>query len=240
MSFFKLLIDPNENYGRHILNNILSLKLVVNACLDIGCGNGNDLTLVKKHNPDAQLFGIDCHSGNQDFLSEKGIQLHQKNIELDSFPFKEEQLDLVIANQIFEHCKEIFWINHQIFRTFQVGGHAFIGVPNTLAFHNRLLVLLGIHPVNMKSYSAHVRGFSKYDLHQFYKTILPNNAKLVGFFGSQFYPFPRLLSRFLSSLFPGLATSNFYLIQKTAPYNNEIIQWLDSANLETNFFTGRH
>lgn len=240
MSFFKLLIDPMESYGRHILSNVLNLKLDITTALDIGCGHGNDLILVKNHYPKAELFGIDFHSNHSSFLLKKGIQLYEKNIETDPFPFKNEQLDFVIANQILEHCKEIFWINHQIFRTLNVGGYAFIGVPNTLAFHNRLLGLLGRHPTNIKSYSAHVRGFSKYDVHQFYETILPNNVKLVGFFGSQFYPFPKLSSRFLSSILPSLAGSNFYLIKKTAPYNDEIIKWLDSAKLETNFFGGKH
>ena len=71
--------------------------------------------------------------------------------------------------QVIEHVKEIFRINNEIFRCLKIGGYFLLGVPNILSFHNRVLGLFGIHPTQHKSYSAHLRPFSKRDVYEFYK-----------------------------------------------------------------------
>ena len=231
-------LDLQESYGRHILSHVLKKVPSINHCLDIGCGMGQDLTQVQHFFPQSHLYGIDCHSENQPVLASKNITFFEQDIEKDILPFESDSVDFIIANQILEHCKEIFWINHEIFRSLAVGGYAFIGVPNTLSFHNRLLALFGIHPTNIKMISAHVRGYSKRDVYLFYNSILKGKAQITNFYGSQFYPFPKFISRPLSFLFPSMAVSNFFLIQKTAPYENDFVDWLNETNLETNFFKG--
>ncbi|WP_219884784.1 methyltransferase domain-containing protein [Merismopedia glauca] len=61
-----------------------------------------------------------------------GIEVISRNIENQVFPFADETIDFVIANQVIEHTKEIYWINHEIFRTLKVGGYLWLGVPNVL------------------------------------------------------------------------------------------------------------
>ncbi|WP_419876526.1 hypothetical protein [Francisella tularensis] len=77
----------------------------------------------------------------------------------------------MIANQVLEHTKELFWINHEVFRCLKIGGYFYVGVPNILSIHNRILMLFGYHPTCSKSISAHVRGFSPKDIKQFYRNI---------------------------------------------------------------------
>jgi hypothetical protein len=86
--------------------------------------------------------------------------------------------------------------------------------------------------------SAHVRVFSKNDTLLFYREISHGFAVVEGFYGSQFYPFPRILARPLATLFPALSFSIFFLIRKTENYNGEFIEWLSRARLETNFYVG--
>ncbi len=229
-------VNHIETYGRHILYSF-SKNLTITKCVDLGCGKGDDLQIIKR-NSNAHLTGVDFNDYNYEVLKTNGIESFSIDIEKQKLPFENNSVDFVIANQVLEHTKEIFWINHEIFRILEIGGYLYIGVPNALAFHNRILGLIGFHPTCSKIISAHVRSFSKRDTIRFYKTISKDFTKLVKFKGSQFYPFPKFISRILSRIFPASAGSIFFLIQKTSEYNGEFIKWLNNASLETNYYNG--
>ncbi|MBF0505378.1 MAG: class I SAM-dependent methyltransferase [Nitrospirae bacterium] len=231
------VVDHAETYGRHVLRNVVQ-KLDVSLCVDLGCGAGDDLQIVMKSHPAARCFGIDYGDWNKDKLMQMGIEPVSINIETERLPFNDESADLVIANQVFEHTKEIYWINHEIFRVLRVGGHLYLGVPNVLSLHNRILGLLGVHPTSAKMISAHLRVFSRNDTLLFYREIASDFASLQGFYGSQFYPFPGFLARQLARMFPSCAFSIFFLFRKTGPYSNQFIDRLSQVVLETNFFAG--
>lgn len=232
-----VIVDHTETYGRHILAKVAK-NLNVSKCVDLGCGNGDDLLVVKECHPNSELIGVDFGSWNKEKLVDRGIEPITFNIENQSFPFKSETIDLFLANQILEHTKEIYWINHEIFRTLKVGGCLYLGVPNILSLHNRILGFLGVHPTCAKIISAHVRVFSKGDTLLFYREIASGFSEIEEFYGSQFYPFPKIFARPLASLFPSLAFSIFFLIRKTSKYNGEFIAWPSSVQLETNFYLG--
>jgi len=231
------IVDHHESYGRHILAKAAQGKKI-EKCLDLGCGDGADLTTISKIHPEAELFGLDFGVWNQAKLKALKINPISVNLEADALPFGDNSTDFIIANQFLEHTKEIFWINHEIFRSLKIGGHLFLGVPNLLSLHNRILMALGYHPTQHKLSSAHVRPFSKKDVFNFYKDIGGKFCRVVGFWGSQFYPFPKPIARFLASLFPSLSFSIFFLVQKTGEYNNDFIKWPGFAELETNYFIG--
>ncbi|MBP8994948.1 MAG: class I SAM-dependent methyltransferase [Bacteroidales bacterium] len=232
------IVDHNETYGRYILDKIVK-NIEILKCVDIGCGDGSDLSIVKKYHPNAELFGIDFSLCNSDKLKSLGINPISLNIENSKLPFEDESIDFIIANQVLEHTKEIFWINHEVFRCLKVNGVFFMGVPNLLSLHNRILMTLGFHPTANKLTSAHVRVFSKRDTVLFYRHIGNSFCSLEDFYGSQFYPFPKTIARFLSKLFPTMAFSSFYLIRKINNYKGEFIGWPKHAQLETNYFTGQ-
>jgi ubiquinone/menaquinone biosynthesis C-methylase UbiE len=231
------LVDHNETYGRHILEKNL-IGLNISQCIDLGCGYGDDLLIVKKNNPKARLIGIDYGNWNERRLKERDIEPISINIENQKLPFEDESIDFLIANQVLEHTKEIFWINHEVFRVLSIGGYLYLGVPNVLSLHNRILGFLGIHPTCSKLVSAHVRSFSKKDTFLFYRTIASQFSTIKKFDGSQFYPFPKKISRTLSNTFPSLSFSIFFLIKKTDKYNGEFIEWLSNNTIETNFYRG--
>jgi ubiquinone/menaquinone biosynthesis C-methylase UbiE len=231
------IVDHNESYGRHILENILGDKQIL-SCLDIGCGGGSDLSIISKFHPQAELFGIDFGDWNSEKLRKLNIKPFSVNVEKDKLPFDNNSIDFVIANQFLEHTKEVFWINHEIFRCLKIGGFLFLGVPNILSFHNRILMNFGYHPTQHKLTSAHVRPFSKKDVFSFYKEIGSPFCRIKGFWGAQFYPFPKPIARILSWAFPNLSFSIFFLLQKTAEYNAAFIEWPKKAQLETNYFIG--
>jgi ubiquinone/menaquinone biosynthesis C-methylase UbiE len=230
-------VDHNETYGRNILKKVIK-NIEINKCVDIGCGCGDDLSIIKKYNPKAEIFGVDFGLWNEDRLKQRGIKPIVVNIEKDKLPFEDESVDFIIANQVLEHTKEIFWINHEIFRCLKKDGVFFMGVPNVLSLHNRILMLCGYHPTCCKNISAHVRVFSKKDVFLFYNKIGGNFCKIEKYYGAQFYPFSKKIARFLSNFFPSLAVANFYVIKKNGGYNNEFLKWTQENQLETNYFLG--
>lgn len=231
------LVDHKESYGRHVLENFAK-SFPVETCIDLGCGSGDDLSIVAKFNPNAKLTGVDFGDWNTSILEKKKIRQISIDIESEKLPFEDETIDLIIANQVLEHTKEVFWINSEVFRCLKIGGVFFIGMPNILSLHNRMLMSIGYHPTQHKLSSAHVRPFSKKDVMNFYRDIGAEFSKIEGFWGSQFYPFPKFLARPLSVAFPSLSFSIFFAIKKTTCYSGEFLKWPRHARLETNFFTG--
>jgi SAM-dependent methyltransferase len=229
-------VDHGESFGRNVFDETIS-SLRVQTILDIGCGHGNDLDIARKYHPQAQMHGIDYKLWNAAALESKGIRPVSCNIEKEPLPFANESFDLIIANQVLEHTKEVFWINHEIFRTLKVGGHLWLGVPNVLSLHNRLLGLLGVHPTTCQLNSAHVRAFSKKDTIRFYASKASEVCEVVGFRGANFYPFPRQIARPLANTFPSLAVAIFFLIRKKSTYSRQFIDNVEDA-YETNYFVG--
>ncbi len=111
------------------------------------------------------------------------------------FPFAPASLDVVMANQILEHTKELFWIMDQVSRSLKEGGHFLIGVPNLASLHNRILLALGRQPSPIKNNSAHVRGYTKPDMKALLESGFPGGYELKNFGGSNFYPFPGFVAR---------------------------------------------
>ena len=149
-----------------------------------------------------------------------------------------EFFDVVIANQILEHTKELFWIFHETTRVLRGGGKLIIGVPNLASLHNRILLMMGKQPTPIKSASAHIRGFTKPDLLYFVNSCWPCGYKLINWGGSNFYPFSPTLAKPLASVFPSMAWGLFLIFEKVGEYNDEFIQYPIIENLETNYFVG--
>ncbi|WP_242927112.1 class I SAM-dependent methyltransferase [Pontibacter vulgaris] len=233
------MIDRNLNYGRNIIERYLASEGDrPKVILDLGAGQGADILIAQRVNPSASLHAVECYGPYIEILNSKGIQVHSLNIESNPLPFDNESVDVVIANQILEHTKEIFWIFHEVTRVLKTGGKFIIGVPNLASLHNRIILLFGMQPTSLKNNSAHVRGYTLPDLKKFVHTCFPEGYKLSNFAGSNFYPFPPVIARPLSSLFPSMAWAIFLMLQKNKSYTNEFLTYPINQRLETNFYLG--
>lgn len=227
------------NYGRAIIDKFCQDITTPIKVLDIGAGYGTDLSIVQKHHPVAQLYAIEAFISFQQNLKDNGITVYGIDIEKGVLPFEDNSIDLIICNQILEHCKEIWWICHEITRVLKPGGTFIIGVPNLASFHNRLLLLIGQQPTCIKNNSAHVRGYTKNDIIKFLNTGFPSGYQLDSFYGSNFYPFPRRIAMLLAKIFPKMAVGIFFKFTKsTKEYNNEFLNYPRSNKLQTNFYVG--
>lgn len=101
------MIDRNLNYGRHVLKLFIKNKIFSNV-LDIGAGSGDDLKIIRDANLSAKLFALEGYAPNVKKLKKLGFSPELINLEKDMFPYRNNSFDLIIANQILEHCKELF------------------------------------------------------------------------------------------------------------------------------------
>ena len=165
--------DQRETYGPHVVQDLVARLNNLRTVVDIGAGSGRDLEIVRRLHPGAKLVAIEAGQEYAQTLKGKADQIYIANIERDAFPLSHGEADLIIANQILEHTKEIFWIFHQVALSLRLGGHFLFGVPNVCSLHNRLLMMMGRHPTQHKLCSAHVRPFSKRDTTAFLDACFP-------------------------------------------------------------------
>ncbi|MCU1301041.1 MAG: hypothetical protein JWQ87_1325 [Candidatus Sulfotelmatobacter sp.] len=230
--------DQRETYGPHVVEQLVRSLSGLQVVVDLGAGTGRDLQIVRQLHPRATLIAIEGGREYAQALAGKADKIYVANIERDPLPIADGEADLIIANQVLEHTKEIFWIFHEVSRSLKIGGHFLFGVPNICSLHNRLLLLLGRQPTQHKVCSAHVRPFSKSDSLAFLNACFPTGYELAEFRGAQFYPFLAGLSRLLAGAFPTFAFTICFLIRKVAEYESGFATYPARAQLETNFWTG--
>lgn len=230
------------NYGRDRIIQFVTDYIkeehkenVLVRVLDIGCGTGVDTLNIKQVIKSGEFFGVETHKPYIDILKSKAIQIVSVNIENEKLPFNNDFFDIVIANQIIEHTKEIFWIISEVVRVLKPGGVFIVGVPNLASLHNRILLLLGKQPSSIRSLSAHVRGFTREGVRECVEHGEFFHVKK--FEGSNFYPFPSYLIRPLSTLFPGLSVSIFFMFERTKKRGSYLSE-SGIEEFETNYFKG--
>lgn len=141
----------------------------------------------------------------------------------------------MLANQVIEHTKEVFWIFSEVSRILKSGGLFVVGVPNLASLHNRVALLFGTQPPAIRVLGPHVRGFAKGSFTEF--AGCGGYFKVVEIKGSNFYPFPPWISVRLARVLPNLAVSLYFRIQRTAK-RGASVEVLRDIPLDTMYFTG--
>ncbi len=232
------VIDRRLNYGRAVIEGFAQKIAPFGSIMDLGAGSGDDLELARQASPGTICYAVESYPPNVEMLRQRNVEVASLNLERDRLPFEKEFFDVVMANQVFEHLKEIFWVLHEVSRTLKVGGHFILGVPNLASLHNRMLLLAGMQPTCIQNHSAHVRGYTRHDLLKMLRMIYPCGYALKQFSGSNFYPLPGFLARPSAWLLPNAAASIFLLLKKNREYAGEFLAHPLEARLETNFFLG--
>lgn len=231
------MIDRQLNYGRHHVARFVRQIAPFENVVDLGAGAGADLALAKEACPEAERFAVEAYPPNVEKLRADN-EVFSLDLERDALPFADESIDVVMANQVIEHVKEIFWIFHQVSRVLRVGGHLIIGVPNLASYHNRLLLLFGKQPTAIQNHSAHVRGYTKHDMLRMLEAVFPEGYGLQGFGGANFYPLPPFLARPMARALPNGAWAIFFLLEKRRRYAREFLEYPTAQKLETIFYVG--
>jgi SAM-dependent methyltransferase len=232
------VVDPRLNYGREVVAHYLTSIAPFNTVLDLGAGEGKDLEAARGLCPTVRAVAVEGYLPYAGQLESRGFEVHRIDLEHDRFPFDDNSVDVVIANQVLEHTKEVFWIFHEISRILKLRGHVILGVPNLAALHNRVLLALGRQPTVIQTNSAHVRGFTKPDLLKFLTCCFPEGFLCRARRGANFYPFPPFVAKPLARLLPSMAWGMFLLLMKLRPYTGEFLRYPEENRLETPFYIG--
>lgn len=223
-----------ENYGRHLVHYYVDKINTCTVVLDIGPGLGDDLLICRNKFPNAQLIAVESHKPYVSHLESLGIEVIDLNIERSILPLSDDSVDIIILNQVLEHTKDVFWILHECTRVLKRDGSLIVGVPNLAAWHNRLILLLGIQPPAIASLSCHVRGFTNDDL----KQLLHSGGLAVEeSLSAGFYPFPPCVARVLAKIFPNLGWSIHLCARKTDHYQDDFLR-VAASFTETQFYLG--
>jgi SAM-dependent methyltransferase len=239
--FFQNLKSGTEHlcYGRPILRK-WALSATRPACstriLDLGCGLGDDLAGIAAStaNP-VELLGVEGWTPYRETCASKGITTVDLDIERDALPFADASFDVVMANQVLEHAKDLFWILGEVSRVLKPGGLFLVGVPNMATWHDRLLLVLGHQPSSNKVLGPHVRGFTIPGFSRFATT--DGHFTLEAIDGSGFYPFPEGLAKLLARIFPSLATGIFFRLRRTSQPGC-FLEVLKARRFETSYYRG--
>jgi len=231
------------NYGRQLIADFASRAsarwphAARARVLDIGCGTGTDLNNIRQALAPRplDLYGVERYEPNIAAAAQYGIDVRSLNIEHDRLPFDDRLFDLIVANQIVEHTKQIFWMFSEISRVLKPGGAVIVGVPNLASLHNRVLLALGEQPTTIELLGPHVRGITKNAFKRFITA--DGYFKLLAVKGSNFYPFPPRLAQTLSRLLPTLAVGLFFLCERTDK-SGEFARVLDTRFFETDYYAG--
>lgn len=187
--------------------------------LDIGCDNGEILIdRVKGKISNPKIYGLDIDPGKVKKSKKLGVIAQRANVE-NRFPYKDNNFDLVSANQIIEHLLNVDGFLQEINRVLRPGGYLVLSTENLSSWHNLFALALGWqafsqHISKIKNVGNPMRGakYTDYELSGMHIKIftprgLKELVKLHGFkiehfFGAGYYPFSSQPSRLLSRVDP--------------------------------------
>jgi SAM-dependent methyltransferase len=182
------------------------------SLLDLACWDGEATAYYGSQLGLKNLHGIDFFDTQIEKARGRGVEVVKCDLESDAFPFADGTFDLAVANQVFEHLKQIYRPLSELHRVLRPGGLLLFSVPNLAALHCRFQLLLGRQPSTIKLFEAHVRAFTPSAMRPF----LTFNGlfSIQAFTGSGYYPFPPPLSERLCRLFKSTAVFQMYLLRK--------------------------
>ena len=200
--------------------------------LDVGCWDGS-ATVEYAKSVGAVPHGIEIFPEPAVEAERRGVVVARLNLETDRFPWPDGSMDIVIANQVLEHLKNVWLPLSEMFRVTRVGGWVLLAVPNLASLHNRVLLAFGQQPTCIRTRGPHVRSFTLGELRRIVETegVAVLRAGSVGF-----YPFPTLLARPLTSLWPGAGHTAVVLARKleeSARPGGEMLSIPDQQSLQT-------
>ncbi|MGB2705794.1 MAG: class I SAM-dependent methyltransferase [Candidatus Omnitrophota bacterium] len=141
------------------LQNSLVKKLALScthrgSCLDIGCGPGGALSLIR--NSFDELYGVDIIE-TPEIKAKPYIHFRCADLNSELLPFGENKFDLIIASMIFEHIFDPFWLISEIERCLKPRGYLIMGVPNICYLKHLISLISGMAPRT----AMNVRNFSE-------------------------------------------------------------------------------
>ena len=131
-----------SNHGNRPLIDFLQPDC--HRLLDVGCGAGDNASLLKSQCPECQIFGI-THSGVEAEVAQKHME-HVWVIDIeDELPpdLESQKFDALLFSHVLEHLRNPDAVLAQYLHLLNPGGEVLIAVPNILSWRQRIQFLFG-------------------------------------------------------------------------------------------------
>ena len=127
--------------------NLPLINMLSNDCkrlLDIGCGAGDNATLIKTINSKCEIFGITYSSEEAELAQNQMVKCWVFDIENDLPEYLTNQtFDVLIFSHVLEHLRNPEEVVAKFSQLLVKGGQVLIAVPNILSWRMRFQFLLG-------------------------------------------------------------------------------------------------
>lgn len=97
-----------------------------NRLLDVGCGTGLVLELMKSHGP---AFGIELSGDAISFLRRRNLNLVVQSDASQALPFKNDVFSIITCLDVLEHLRNDIFLVEEMFRICKPGGFIIITAP---------------------------------------------------------------------------------------------------------------
>lgn len=112
---------------QEIVDRVRNLK--GDKILDLGCGNGNIINLLKKER-EASYYGLDiCENMIEEAKKKCGEYVKFTVGDAENLPYKDDQFDIIICNASFHHYTKPEVAIKEIKRVLKSGGTLILGDP---------------------------------------------------------------------------------------------------------------
>ncbi len=110
--------------------------------LDLGCHEGLVTPKYLKNIEDREIYGLDCF----DSISNKEIIYKKCDLESDTYPFKNNFFDIVLAGEVIEHLLNKDHLLEESYRVLKPGGIFICTTENIASLDNIVSLLLAQEP----------------------------------------------------------------------------------------------
>lgn len=101
--------------------------------LEVGCGDGAMLKLLKAQGIEAQ--GVDASSSGIQRCAAAGLRAQCLDVSVDGLPFGDDEFDMVVSLETLEHLMNPYYAVQEVRRVLSPGGRFLCSVPNPLTGH---------------------------------------------------------------------------------------------------------
>jgi malonyl-CoA O-methyltransferase len=117
--------DVFARFQHKLANALIELcpQTIKHTILDLGCGTGYCLPLLKQHYPQAHLIGADIAPGMLAFAKQQYAEFDYAVADAENLPFEHNQFDLIFSNLAVQWCDDFAQVLEQAYECLKPGGH---------------------------------------------------------------------------------------------------------------------